>query len=262
VVHAVLAGNYQGGIGTEPVPRDLEVDTAPPVVSYGMEPKVIYTDTQGAVQIPATIRLDARDFHGIGAWKLEIKNSQGVVVKAFHGEGKPPESLTWDGLDSGGHYIQSGQTYVSEFSARDTVGNWSAAPPQSQVVLLREIHLNVAADTEFEPGRAELNPANYDQLKAIAASITQYWKPGTVIEVIGHTDSIPVGGGRYASNQELSEARAQAVVAALKTYLGPQASWLLSSGKGDTQPVADNATPEGRARNRRVDIIVKTQNNK
>jgi OOP family OmpA-OmpF porin len=66
-------------------------------------------------------------------------------------------------------------------------------------------------------------------------------------EVAGHTDNV----GDAAANQRLSEARAYAVVALLRT-MGVEGNRLAAIGYGDTRPVADNATADGRARNRRV----------
>ena len=74
---------------------------------------------------------------------------------------------------------------------------------------------------------------------------------GRSITIIGHTDS----AGSDAANQKLSEARAEAV----RTYLvsqGIPADHVKSEGAGESQPVADNKTPEGRANNRRVEIIL------
>jgi OOP family OmpA-OmpF porin len=68
-------------------------------------------------------------------------------------------------------------------------------------------------------------------------------------EVVGHTDSV----GNSAANQRLSEARANAVVAYLRSK-GIDGSRLTAVGYGDTRPVADNATEEGRARNRRITL--------
>ena len=71
------------------------------------------------------------------------------------------------------------------------------------------------------------------------------------LTIVGHTDSV----GRDAYNQGLSERRAQAVANYLATK-GLNAGKMTTSGKGESMPVADNGTAEGRSRNRRVDITV------
>jgi type VI secretion system protein ImpK len=78
--------------------------------------------------------------------------------------------------------------------------------------------------------------------------------PGSVM-VLGYTDNVPVSQGKAYTNQTLSEARA-AEVSQLLRVSGVPASRLQSLGRGEADPVGDNATAEGRARNRRVEIVV------
>ncbi|HUP90883.1 MAG TPA: OmpA family protein, partial [Solimonas sp.] len=76
--------------------------------------------------------------------------------------------------------------------------------------------------------------------------------PDLKLEVGGHTDNV----GQPAANQKLSEARAQAVQAALVAQ-GIAAARLSAKGYGDTRPVADNRSEDGRAKNRRVELTKK-----
>ena len=73
--------------------------------------------------------------------------------------------------------------------------------------------------------------------------------------VVGHTDSIPIRTLRFPSNWHLSQERADAVLALLSAELG-SAQRLKAEGRADTEPVAPNDTPEGRARNRRVEVTL------
>jgi chemotaxis protein MotB len=85
---------------------------------------------------------------------------------------------------------------------------------------------------------------------------------GYRIMVEGHTDDVQIAEqftGRYASNWELSSARAHAVVHYLIEKHGADPERLSAIGYGEHQPVADNSTPEGRAKNRRVVIAVRTK---
>src|SRR5581483_8218047 len=77
----------------------------------------------------------------------------------------------------------------------------------------------------------------------------------TLIRVEGHTDSVPIATARYPSNWELSSARASAVLAQL-TRRGIAPARLSVAGYASEQPIADNSTPEGRALNRRVDLVI------
>ena len=102
----------------------------------------------------------------------------------------------------------------------------------------------------FATGKSELLPAAKNKLDEVAAAIKDL-KPGQAIVVEGHTDSV----GDDASNQTLSQARAQSV----RDYLaskGVPGDKVSAVGKGEGTPVADNKSPEGRANNRRVEIIV------
>lgn len=100
----------------------------------------------------------------------------------------------------------------------------------------------------FDFNKATLKPESDGVLQNVLALLTK--SPGLKLEVQGHTDN--VGDNKY--NQTLSEQRAAAVVTWL-TQHGIAAGRLSSSGYGMTRPVADNKTDEGRAKNRRVEIV-------
>jgi chemotaxis protein MotB len=105
----------------------------------------------------------------------------------------------------------------------------------------------------FEAGRAEVKPSSSDALAAVA-SILRKAKCDAVVE--GHTDSLSISNARYASNWELSTARATTVLARLLGDHAAAPACLSAAGYAEFRPVATNATPEGRARNRRVDIVL------
>jgi type VI secretion system protein ImpK len=83
-------------------------------------------------------------------------------------------------------------------------------------------------------------------------------EPGTV-KVVGHTDSAPIRSVRFPSNFHLSVERAKAVAALLKQQLS-KPERVETEGKGADIPIATNARPEGRAKNRRVEILVQRNN--
>jgi len=99
----------------------------------------------------------------------------------------------------------------------------------------------------FETGKAAIQPDSEETLKQVAALLQQ--NPDLKLRVEGHTDN----QGSAAANQALSEKRAQAVVAWLVAH-GLDAARLKAQGFGQTKPVADNATEDGRAKNRRVEL--------
>lgn len=105
----------------------------------------------------------------------------------------------------------------------------------------------------FDSGKAEVKPAFMPVAERIAAALDK--EPGP-INVIGHTDSVkPSPGAKYKSNYDLSVARAESVQKALAPNLSDPAR-IVVTGKGEDEPIADNGTAEGRAKNRRVEIMI------
>lgn len=96
-------------------------------------------------------------------------------------------------------------------------------------------------------GRAEIRPSFYEVLNSVALVLDEYDK--TIIEVMGHTDS----SGSESYNQALSTRRAESVGSYL-TAQGIDSRRVLAQGFGEAHPIADNATPEGRQSNRRVEL--------
>jgi type VI secretion system protein ImpK len=82
---------------------------------------------------------------------------------------------------------------------------------------------------------------------------------GGAIKVVGHTDNVPIRTARFPSNVELSQERAKAVGDLLKTKLS-KPDRISFEGKGADAPIAPNNTREGRAKNRRVEILIQRNN--
>jgi chemotaxis protein MotB len=114
------------------------------------------------------------------------------------------------------------------------------------------LEINLDAAVLFETGEASLGPLAHDVLHEVVGMLGDAKNPVTVE---GYTDNVPIATARYASNWELSAARAAAVVRAF-AGLGLDPDRLAAVGYGEQHPVATNATPEGRAHNRRVTILV------
>lgn len=111
------------------------------------------------------------------------------------------------------------------------------------------IRLQAPSNITFDTNRADVKPEFKPVLDQLANSLNQY--PDTVIRVEGHTDSV----GSAAYNQTLSENRANSV----RSYLmqrGVSGARMEAVGYGLTRPIADNATEQGRAQNRRVEILI------
>jgi type VI secretion system protein ImpK len=104
----------------------------------------------------------------------------------------------------------------------------------------------------FHPGQASVLPSFLPIIPRIADTLNK--EPGE-IKVVGHTDNTPIKNVRFPSNWHLSVARAEAVGKLLKEHLA-QPNRVQTDGKGAEMPIASNDTPQGRTRNRRVEISI------
>jgi type VI secretion system protein ImpK len=107
-------------------------------------------------------------------------------------------------------------------------------------------------DSMFVPAKSEVQVSIEPTLDKVAREVARV---GGRVTIIGHTDSQPIRTAEFPNNQVLSEKRAAFVGQYLQAR-GTPAARIESVGRGDTEPVAGNATPAERARNRRVDIVV------
>ncbi|MFT4171690.1 MAG: flagellar motor protein MotD [Rhodocyclaceae bacterium] len=119
---------------------------------------------------------------------------------------------------------------------------------------VRGISVEINASVLFAPADASLGAAAVQALRAVGEVIATGDFP---VVVEGHTDNSPINNSYFPSNWELSAVRASSVVR-LFVSAGVRPARLTAAGYGDQRPVADNATPEGRARNRRVTILIES----
>ena len=108
----------------------------------------------------------------------------------------------------------------------------------------------------FDSGSVELKTDALRVLEQVGY-IIQRFQTGGIIQIEGHTDNVPMGGGgKYSDNEELSSGRALAVYRFVIANTNPDPRMVIHAGQGEHHPVADNATAEGRAMNRRVEIKI------
>ena len=105
----------------------------------------------------------------------------------------------------------------------------------------------------FASGQAGIKPEAYELINSIAEVVTQYNNP---LRLEGHTDNVPISTAQFPSNWELSTARATHALKYLMKNFDVEAGKISATGYAEFRPLADNATPEGRARNRRVDLVM------
>ena len=116
------------------------------------------------------------------------------------------------------------------------------------------VMLNMNGALLFDSAKAELRQEAYPLVDKLGAVISNY--SDNIIEVEGHTDNVPIHSTKYADNNVLSMFRALTVADYLREITTVDSGHIKSSGRGEYVPIADNSTPEGRARNRRVEIKV------
>jgi len=105
----------------------------------------------------------------------------------------------------------------------------------------------------FASGQADIKPDAYELINTIAEVVTQYNNP---LRLEGHTDNIPISTAQFPSNWELSTARATHSLKYLLKNFDIETGKISATGYAEFRPVADNATQEGRAKNRRVDLVM------
>jgi chemotaxis protein MotB len=127
--------------------------------------------------------------------------------------------------------------------------------PDELTVTLKDGKLYVALQEKllFESGSAEVFPKGKEALKTLSSVLTT--TSGITVDVEGQTDSVPITG-KYQDNWALSTARATSVVRILVNDYNVDPHMVIASGRSKYLPVATNSTKEGRASNRRTDIIL------
>ena len=116
------------------------------------------------------------------------------------------------------------------------------------------VQLTMKGALLFDSGSDELNADSFGVLDRVGLILERYAQ-GT-IEIEGHTDNVPISSARFASNEELSSARALSVFYYLADHTLLDVSNLRHAGMGERIPIADNSTAEGRSKNRRVEIRI------
>ncbi len=146
--------------------------------------------------------------------------------------------------------IDKAVSYMQDFIQAEKLGD-----DIKMVISDKGVALSIAAPLLFDLGSAELKPQAFPILERVF-TICQGWP--NIIRVEGHTDNVPVveGSTTVDSNWDLAFNRALSVVDFAVQYSKIHPSRLVPVSYGEFHPVADNATEEGRARNRRIEIMM------
>lgn len=233
-----------------------ENKAAKPVTIEGKQTYIVY-DMPGEVKHASGLQIQ-RNYLNAG------KAAGAVVIGEFgaEGSGKQFNDDTWGTGDralvlkftKGGketwlrlHPYNGGGGYALYIAEREAM---------KQDVVVNEMvdKINkegfISLYINFDTGKASIKPDSYSQLDQVVSALNA--TPALKLEVGGHTDNV----GNADANKTLSEGRAKAVMKYL-TDKGIAAARLSATGYGQTSPVADNRTDDGRAKNRRVDLVKK-----
>jgi flagellar motor protein MotB len=117
------------------------------------------------------------------------------------------------------------------------------------------VRVELPADQLFNPGTAQIKPGSDDLLRSVGADLVRNY-PQQLIGIEGHTDSSPPISAQMPTAQHLSVAQSMAVYDALIRTAGVPANQLFVVGHGSSHPVVSNGTDAGKARNRRIELVI------
>jgi outer membrane protein OmpA-like peptidoglycan-associated protein/flagellar hook assembly protein FlgD len=256
------------------------VDVTPPGYNFVVAPALFSPDGDGEADT-FYMNTELGDVNGVRDWKVAVyrkwngKIDRSVPFKVFSGKGPVKQILEWDGYSDpltmpssfkppedisykklNGDWavlVDSASEYAVELTARDNLNNGVQVQRDfgtDILVIPTALGLKIMINSiQFEYNKADLLPASFDILRRLIEKIEKF--PNYEVGIAGHTDWI--GSDEY--NQELSERRAMAVY----KYLVEQdvdKERLSTQGFGESQPIDDNETESGRARNRRVEFYL------
>lgn len=159
------------------------------------------------------------------------------------------------------HAAELEQQVNQAAAARDNLAQQMRTELESRDVTISELQgrltVNILDRVLFDSGEADLKPEGQAVLLKVARILTQ--NTNRQIQVIGHTDNVPIVNrtrGGFTDNWGLSAGRATAAVRFLHDKAGVDPRRLSAVGCGEFRPIADNSNPEGRARNRRIAVVI------
>lgn len=190
-------------------------------------------------------RVDLEKFKAMGhALRTVFVGKTGLPAKG--GGFGPYEDL------EGGAYPDTSEAYLTMKISEALGGTIDIEGAVSVEVEERGVVVHLTESVMFDLGKAYIRPEAQKLLRKVATVLI---KSGRPIMIEGHTDNLPINTHEFPSNWQLSAARAANVVHFLTTQATVPEGQIYASAYSDQRPVTPNDTPEGRQRNRRVDIV-------
>ncbi len=232
------------------LPPENVVDITGPEKAWLPDPQVTF-DTEVKITEP------------LSKWVIEIKNSAGELVRQFSGVGRVvPDHVIWDGRFDRDRPAEMGY-YSYQLIVTDKKGNTIVSEKKILELLhaiveeheKRGIVIKLPSELLFASGSDVLSkeaPTILDE----GVKILKEKYPDSHLLLEGHTDNTPIlPGGKFRDNIGLSQARAN-TVAQYFFSKGIASDRVSTQGYGDTKPIASNDTPEGKLKNRRVEVVI------
>lgn len=190
------------------------------------------------------------------AFKVEVL--QGDVPTSLHGDdgSSAPTSVIQEVIASSPAVVPDSRMVTTLEELRGELLRFPQAQQTNHVQIgagRDGVAISLSGNVLFDSGRADLKPEGLVLLDALAE---RFRDMANELRVEGHTDNIPIETSLYPSNWELSSARATTVGRYLVERGGVRPARVIAAGYGENRPVSSNDSREGRARNRRVDIVV------
>jgi outer membrane protein OmpA-like peptidoglycan-associated protein/flagellar hook assembly protein FlgD len=275
-----LGLSYKSGNRPVSEPGKVIVDVTSPGFNFVVAPTLFSPDGDGESDT-FYINTEIGDLNGVRDWKVAVYRKWGgqidrsIPVKTYSGKGTVKQIFEWDGYSDplvmpssfrppddisykklNGDWavlVDSAADYAVELTAGDNYHNAIQVLRDIQtdiLVIPTPLGLKIMINSiQFEYNKADLLPASFDILKRLIDKLEKF--PNYRVRIAGHTDSI--GSDEY--NQKLSERRALSVYKHL-VERDVDKERLSTEGFGETQPIDDNETEQGRARNRRVEFYL------
>jgi chemotaxis protein MotB len=212
------------------------------------------TDKGKAAQVSESVKraLEENEFASVMAGILGgTVGKKGVGNAMMRGPGGAAKALEKSAKDPRLAELLPSQLFLNE-----QLKNEIAAGKVTIHMGSRGLVVSLQEAAFFPSGDSTVDLAAYGSLEKIAASIRQLPNP---VRLEGHTDSVPIHNDRFASNWDLSAARAIAMLQLFTGNFGIDRAKFSVAGYADVVPIESNDTSEGRARNRRVDIVILNQ---
>ena len=198
-----------------------------------------YRDKKAIVRVSSAVR-DGFQEMGSFAGRNHAPNTSSSWISSVGNAPSPAEN---SGIDVIELQRKLKKALGKEIESREVV---MRTTPEGFVISLHELGF-------FDSGQARLLPGAAEKIERIAAVLMQY---GLDMRVEGHSDDVPIHNAAFASNWDLSTARATAVAMMLLNKSGFDPKRMSIAGYAQYHPSASNDTSEGRKANRRVDIVI------